>query len=248
MKFGLMAQMQAPKPWPEGEDVDYRIHWDTLNEAIHAEAVGFDHFWLTEHHFYEEIGHSSAPEVFLATLAARTTTLRIGHAVVVLPCNHPVRVAERAATLDIMSNGRLEFGTGRGASLYHIEAFGVSGDESRDVWDEALRVICDLFTNDLFPGHKGKYYDIPARKLVPKPLQKPHPPLWVAGTNASTFEMAARTGLGILGFTAMPPAELYPAIQAYRREQAQANPANFYGVVPTHQVAAFATWCVGTTP
>src|SRR4051794_36353342 len=106
MKFGLMSQMQAPKPWPDGENTDYRIHWDTFNEAVHAEAVGFDSVWLTEHHFYEEIGHSSAPEVFLGALAARTTRVRIGHAVVVLPTNHPVRVAERAATLDIMSNGR----------------------------------------------------------------------------------------------------------------------------------------------
>ena len=137
MKFGLMAQMQAPKPWPAGVDMDYQIHWQTLEHAIRAEEAGFDSFWLTEHHFYEEIGHSSAPEVFLGALSQRTSRIRLGHAVVVLPCNHPLRVAERAATLDIMSNGRLEFGTGRGASPYHIEAFHVSPDESRDVWDEA---------------------------------------------------------------------------------------------------------------
>ena len=241
MKFGLMAQMQAPKPWPEGVDMDYQIHWQTLEQALRAEEVGFDAFWLTEHHFYEEIGHSSAPEVFLGALSQRTSRIRLGHAVVVLPCNHPVRVAERAATLDIMSNGRLEFGTGRGASLYHIEAFHVSSDDSREVWDEALRVICQLFVLDWFPGHKGKHYDIPARKLVPKPLQRPHPPLWVAGTNASTFELAARTGQGILGFTAMPIEELIPAIQGYRREQADADPGHFYGVAPNFQVSAFAT-------
>ncbi len=241
MKFGLMAQMQAPKPWPDGVDMDYKIHWDTLEEAVYAEAVGFDYFWLTEHHFYEEIGHSSAPEVFLAALAMRTSRIRLGHAVVVLPCNHPVRVAERAATLDILSNGRLELGTGRGASPYHTEAFGVSNEESRAVWDEAMRVICSLFVNETFPGHTGKYYSVPPRKLVPKPLQKPHPPLWVAATSPSTFAMAARTGLGVLGFTSMPAEELLPAIRAYREEQAVADAANFYGVVPNFQVAAFAT-------
>ena len=99
-----------------GENVDHRIHWDTLAEAVLAEQVGFDYYWATEHHFYEEIAHSSAPEVFLAALAARTTRIRLGHGVVVLPCNHPIRVAERAATLDILSNGRLDLGTGRGAS------------------------------------------------------------------------------------------------------------------------------------
>ena len=185
MKFGLIAKMQAPKPWPDGENVDHRIHWDTLAEAVLAEEVGFDYYWATEHHFYEEIAHSSAPEVFLAALAARTSRIRLGHGVVVLPCNHPIRVAERAATLDILSNGRLDLGTGRGASWYHTEAFGVPIDQSREVWDEALRVICGLFVNDTFPGHRGRHYEIPERKLVPKPVQKPHPPLWVAASRRS---------------------------------------------------------------
>jgi alkanesulfonate monooxygenase SsuD/methylene tetrahydromethanopterin reductase-like flavin-dependent oxidoreductase (luciferase family) len=91
----------------------------------------------------------------------------------VLPCNHPVRVAERAATLDILSNCRLEFGTGRGASLYQTEAFHVSSEEGHAVGDEALRVICQLFVLDWCPGYKGRYYDFPARKLVPKPVQNP---------------------------------------------------------------------------
>src|SRR5262249_37959789 len=220
VKFGLIAQMQAPKPWPTGENVDHRIHWDTLAEAVLAEEVGFDYYWATEHHFYEEIAHSSAPEIFLAALATRTTPIRLGHGVVVLPCNHPVRVAERAATLDILSNGRLELGTGRGASWYHTEAFGVPIAESRDVWDEAMRVICALFVNETFPAHKGPHYEIPQRKLVPKPLQKPHPPLWVAGTSQSTFASAARAGLGVLGFTALPPARPAAAGAASRAARA----------------------------
>jgi alkanesulfonate monooxygenase SsuD/methylene tetrahydromethanopterin reductase-like flavin-dependent oxidoreductase (luciferase family) len=241
VKFGLIAQMQAPRPWPDLENVDHRIHWDTLAEAVLAEEVGFDYYWATEHHFYEEIAHSSAPEVFLAVLAARTTRIRLGHGVVVLPCNHPVRVAERAATLDILSNGRLDLGTGRGASWYHTEAFGVSIERSREVWDEALRVICSLFVNDTFPGHKGRHYDIPERKLVPKPVQRPHPPLWVAAMSQATFAGAARAGLGVLGFTAVPPEELAPAVAAYRAAQAAADPADFFGASPNFQIAAFMT-------
>src|SRR5215510_1330634 len=160
--------MQAPKPWPAGENVDHRIHWDTLAEAVLAEEVGFGYYWATEQHGDEEIANSSAPEVFLAALAARTTRIRLGHGVVVLPCNHPVRVAERAATLDILSNGRLDLGTGRGASWYHTEAFGVPIDASREVWDEALRVICGLFVNDIFFFKQKTAYEIPERKLVPK--------------------------------------------------------------------------------
>jgi luciferase family oxidoreductase group 1 len=241
VKFGLIAQMQVPKPWPAGENVDQRIHWDTLAEAVLAEEVGFDYYWATEHHFYEEIAHSSAPEVFLAALAARTSRIRLGHGVVVLPCNHPVRVAERAATLDILSNGRLDLGTGRGASWYHTEAFGVSIERSREVWDESLRVICALFVNETFPGHRGRHYEIPERKLVPKPLQKPHPPLWVAATSQATFTSAARAGLGVLGFTAVPPEELAPAVAAYRAAQGAADPAEFFGAAPNFQVAAFLT-------
>lgn len=241
MKFGLMTQLQIPKPWPEGVDVDYRAHWDALEEAVLGEQAGFDYFWITEHHFFEEVGHSSAPEVFLASLAMKTSRIRLGHGVVVLPANHPYRVAERAATLDIMSNGRVELGTGRGSSLYHIEAFGVGADTSREVWDESLRIVCSLFLNDDFPGYKGKYYDLPPRKLIPKPVQRPHPPLWVAAASPETFAIAAETGQGVLGFASMAPEELYPAIQRYREIQANPDPSKYYGGYANHQVAAFAT-------
>jgi alkanesulfonate monooxygenase SsuD/methylene tetrahydromethanopterin reductase-like flavin-dependent oxidoreductase (luciferase family) len=240
MKFGLLMQMEIPKPWPDGVDVDHRIHWQTLEQGIVADQAGFDYFWLTEHHFYEEIGHCSAPEVFLAALAMRTERIRLGHGVVVLPANHPIRVAERAATLDIMSNGRLDLGTGRGSSLYHIEPFHFGPDDSKEVWDESMRVICSLFLNETFPGHQGKYFDLPPRKLIPKPYQKPHPPLWVAAARPETFAHAGRTGLGVLGFVAMAPEELLPAVAAYREEAANADPANFYGAFATNQIAAIA--------
>src|SRR5919108_568701 len=109
------------KPWRQHEEV--LMYKEAITEAVHAEAVGFDAYWQTEHHFYTEIGHSSAPEIFLAALSQRTSRIRLGFGVVVLPCNHPFRVAEYVSTLDVLSNGRVELGTGRGASNYHIEAF-----------------------------------------------------------------------------------------------------------------------------
>lgn len=235
MQFGYFSQLQMPKPW-HGENAEYDLYWNAMDEAVHAEAVGFDTYWQTEHHFYSEIGHSSAPEVFLAALAQRTRTIRLGFGVVVLPCNHPFRVAETVATLDILSRGRVELGTGRGTSWYHTEAFGVSEDEARAVWKEGLEAVCSMFLNDRFPGHQGAYYQLPERTLHPKPVQKPHPPLWMAASQAATFEAAALMGLGVLGLTAMPPDQLIEAVRAYRAAQPHARPVGGYA---NHKVAAF---------
>src|SRR4051794_14282161 len=168
-KFGYFSQLQMPKPW-HGPDAEVRLYRDALTAAVHSEAVGFQSYWMTEHHFYTEIGHSSAPEVFLSAVAQRTSRIRLGLGVVVLPVNHPFRVAEQVATLDVLSDGRVEFGTGRGASNYHIEAFGATPQEPRDGWEEPLRAICSLFLDEQLPGHHGAYFDIPSRSLVPKPI------------------------------------------------------------------------------
>ena len=235
LKFAYFNQLQMPKPW-QGEDAEVRLYRNAVEQAIWAEAVGFDSYWQTEHHFYTEIGHSSAPEVFLAALSQRTKTIRLGLGVVVLPCNHPFRVAEQVATLDVLSNGRVDFGTGRGASIYHIEAFGVSPEESKASWQESLEAICSLFTNETFPGHKGHYYDLPARSLVPKPIQKPHPPIWVAATQPTTFESAAKMGIGVLGLTTIAPEDLIPAIKAYREAQQDCRQV---GGFANHQISAY---------
>lgn len=118
MKFALFNQLQMPGPWRQHEEV--LMYKEAITEAVHAEAVEFDAYWQTEHHFYTEIGHSSAPEIVLAAISQRTSRLRLGLGVVVLPCNHPYRVVEYVSTLDVVSDGRVEFGTGRGASPYHV--------------------------------------------------------------------------------------------------------------------------------
>ena len=214
MKFGYFNQLQMPKPWPENAEV--QLYKDAMAEAVLAEEVGFEYYWQTEHHFYPEIGHSSAPELFLAALAQHTSKIRLGLGVVVLPCNHPFRVVEYVSTLDVLSGGRVELGTGRGASVYHSEAFGYDAEGAKELWDESIQIIASMFVDDPFPGWKGTHYDLPQRDLVPKPVQKPHPPMWLAATQPATFAKAARMGLGILGFSAIEPEKMIPAIRAYQ--------------------------------
>jgi len=236
MKFALFNQLQMPKPWRENAEV--LIYKEAIAEAIHAEAVGFDAYWQTEHHFYTEIGHSSAPEIVLSALSQRTSQLRLGLGVVVLPCNHPYRVVEYVSTLDIISDGRVEFGTGRGASAYHVEAFGCAPNESKAMWEESLRVISSMFLDDPFPGWDGTYYrNLPPRDIVPKPIQKPHPPLWVAASKPDTFAEAARLGLGVIGVVRLGPDQLAPAIRAYQEMIPACTPV---GGVVNHQIGAFA--------
>ena len=235
MKFGYFSQLQMPKPWRENGEI--LLYKEAMEQAIHAESVGFGHYWQTEHHFYPEIGHSASPELFLAALAQHTTTIRLGLAVVVLRCNHPYRVVEYVSTLDQLSDGRVEFGTGRGASPYHVEAFGVTSEQSKEMWEESLEVICSMFLDSPFPGWQGKWYpDLLERHLVPKPIQTPHPPLWVAGSQPATYAEAAKKGIGILGFNGMEPEEIEPSIKAYRDSEAECIPVGGY---TNHQIATF---------
>ncbi len=236
MQFALFNQLQMPRPWRQHEEV--LMYKEAITEAVHAEAVGFDAYWQTEHHFYTEIGHSSAPEIVLAAISQRTSRLRLGLGVVVLPCNHPYRVVEYVSTLDVVSDGRVEFGTGRGASPYHVEAFGYSPGESKAVWEESLQIICSMFLNDPFPGWNGKYYPhLLPRDILPKPIQKPHPPLWVAATSPNTFAEAAQLGLGVIGVGRLGTQQLAPAIAAYKEAIAHCTPV---GGVVNHQIGAYA--------
>jgi alkanesulfonate monooxygenase SsuD/methylene tetrahydromethanopterin reductase-like flavin-dependent oxidoreductase (luciferase family) len=180
VRFGLFYEHQLPRPWRAGDDE--RLLDDALEQIELADRLGLDCIWLVEHHFLEEYSHSSAPEVFLGAASQRTRQIRLGHGIVHLPVevNHPARVAERVATLDLLSHGRLEFGTGEGSSQAELGGFGVPRGAKRDQWEEALDVICRMLTEEPFTGHRGRWIDVPPRNVVPKPRQTPHPPLWVA--------------------------------------------------------------------
>ncbi len=207
MKFGLFYQQQLAKPWTEGLEV--KSFNDNLEQGVLAEALGFHSLWVTEHHFLEEYSHSSAPEVFLGALAARTSRIRLGHGIRHTPplINPPARVAEAVGTLDVISNGRVEFGIGEGATRLELAAHYVPAKEKRAMSLEAAEQIANMMAMTPYPGWQGQHFRMECRNVVPKPVQRPHPPMWMACTNRETIKLAARLGLGALAFTFLDPYE-----------------------------------------
>jgi alkanesulfonate monooxygenase SsuD/methylene tetrahydromethanopterin reductase-like flavin-dependent oxidoreductase (luciferase family) len=200
MKFGIFIDLQLPRPWHEGDEA--RLFREALEQVELADRLGIDYVWVQEHHFLEEYCHSSAPEVFLAACSQRTRQIRLGHGILIMSprVNHPARIAERLATLDILSNGRVEWGTGESGSRMELEGFGIDFVDKRPMWAEAVRETARMMCMDPYPGFQGTYFSMPHRSLVPKPMQKPHPPLWAACSNRDSLQMAARLGMGALTF------------------------------------------------
>jgi alkanesulfonate monooxygenase SsuD/methylene tetrahydromethanopterin reductase-like flavin-dependent oxidoreductase (luciferase family) len=207
VRFGIFYEHQLPRPWREG--AEHRLLKQALDQVELADRLGFDYVWEVEHHFLEEYSHSSAPEVFLAAASQRTSRIRLGHGIVQLPVgfNHPARVAERIATLDLVSDGRVEFGTGESSSEMELGGFGVDRATKREQWAEALDAVTRLLVEEPFAGHEGPYFSMPPRNVVPKPLQRPHPPLWVACSRRETIHLAATKGIGALTFSFVEPGE-----------------------------------------
>ncbi len=229
MRFGLFYAHQLPRG--EGVPDEGRMLEEALEQVELADRLGFDCVWEVEHHFLEEYSHSSAPEVFLAAASQRTKRIRLGHGVVQLPpaINHPARVAERIATLDLISGGRVEFGTGEGSSQMELGGFGIEDGQKRAQWEEALDAITRMFAEDPFQGYDGRWISMPPRNVVPKPAQKPHPPLWVACSRRETMLMAGERGLGALSFSFVEPEEAKEWVDAYyeRIESEACVPAGF---------------------
>jgi alkanesulfonate monooxygenase SsuD/methylene tetrahydromethanopterin reductase-like flavin-dependent oxidoreductase (luciferase family) len=207
MKFGIFYEHQLPRPWDEG--IEQQLFQDALEQVELADKLGIDNVWEVEHHFLEEYSHSSAPEVFLAAASQRTKNIRLGHGIVLMPpgYNAPARIAERIATLDLVSNGRVEFGTGESASRAELEGFSIDPAERRAMWRETVEQVANMLAMDPYPGFQGQYFSMPVRNVVPKPVQKPHPPLWVACSNRDTIHLAAQLGIGALTFAFVDPAE-----------------------------------------
>ena len=207
MKFGIFYEHQLPRPW--GADSEYQLLQDALDQVELADTLGFDHVWEVEHHFLEEYSHSSAPEVFLAAASQRTKRIRLGHGIVQLPMefNPTARTAERIATLDLVSNGRVDFGTGESSSAAELDGFGVERSTKREQWHEALDAVTRMFVEEPFAGYDGDFLQMPPRNVVPKPRQKPHPPLWVACSRKETIHLAATKGIGALSFSFINPDE-----------------------------------------
>jgi len=212
MKFGIFYEHQLPRPWTKG--LEHKMFQDALNQVELADKLGIDYAWEVEHHFLEEYSHSSAPEVFLAACSQRTKNIRLGHGIMQLTTNHPARVAEKVATLDLLSNGRCEFGMGESASITELEPFGVDFDNKREIFEEAVQAILPMFKAG--PSeHHGKHFNMPLRTVVPKPMQKPHPPLWVACSQLDTLAKCGEWGMGALGFQFVSADAAHAWVHAY---------------------------------
>ena len=207
MRFGVFYELQLPKPWADGDE--HRLFKEALDQVVLADRLGYDYAWQVEHHFLEEYSHCSAPEVFLASAAALTRRIRLGHGIrqVIARYNHPARTAECIATLDLLSDGRVDFGIGEGATRLELGGFGIPAKEKRAMSLEAAEQIANMMVLEPYPGFEGRSFSMPCRNVLPKPLQKPHPPMWMACTNRETIKIAASLGLGALAFSFVNPEE-----------------------------------------
>ncbi|MGH9030440.1 MAG: LLM class flavin-dependent oxidoreductase, partial [Acidimicrobiales bacterium] len=215
MRFGIFYEHQLPRPWTS--DDEHTLLRNALAQVELADRLGFDYVWEVEHHFLEEYSHSSATEVFLAAASQRTREIRLGHGIVQLPLgfNHPARVAERIATLDLLSDGRVDFGTGEASSESELGGFAVDRATKRAQWREALDAVTRMLVEVPFAGYEGEFLKMPPRNVVPKPLQRPHPPLWVACSRRDTIHLAATLGIGALSFAFVEAAEARAWVDDY---------------------------------
>jgi alkanesulfonate monooxygenase SsuD/methylene tetrahydromethanopterin reductase-like flavin-dependent oxidoreductase (luciferase family) len=216
MKFGLFYELSVPRPWTR--ESERTVYQNALEQVKLADELGFDYVWAVEHHFLEEYSHCPAPELFLTACAMVTAEIRVGHGIVICvpEFNHPIKIAERTAVLDILSGGRLDVGTGRSATWTELGGFNADPDTTKKTWDEFVRCLPRMWTSERF-AYEGESWSMPLRAIVPKVYQKPHPPLWVAVTSPGTELDAADRGLGSLGLTFGQFAEQEKRIAEYRR-------------------------------
>nr|WP_293243899.1 LLM class flavin-dependent oxidoreductase [Panacagrimonas sp.] len=207
VQFGIFFELQLPRPWKQDAELELVHH--ALEQVEIADRIGIDYVWAVEHHFLEEYSHCSSPEVFLAAAAARTQRIRIGHGIrqVIANYNHPARTAEGIAMLDLVSRGRVDFGIGEGATRLELGGFNIPAKQKRAMSLEAAEQIANMMVMSPYPGFEGRSFSMPCRDVLPKPVQRPHPPMWMACTNRDTIRVAASHGLGALAFSFVDPDE-----------------------------------------
>ena len=200
MKFGIELGFQLPRPWSRESEAE--LYESRLTIAELADQLGFDSLWVEEHHFLEEYCHLSSPEVFLAACTQRTTQIRLGFGVMLLPpmINNPVRSAEKVAALDLLAKGRVEFGVGSSSDRLGTTAWGVDWDKRQEMTEEVLGQVARMMVEEPYRGYDGVHFSFAARNVLPKPQQKPHPPLWLACSHRESILKAARLGIGALSF------------------------------------------------
>ncbi|MCT2399119.1 LLM class flavin-dependent oxidoreductase [Novosphingobium mangrovi (ex Huang et al. 2023)] len=242
MELGLLYEFEAPKPWegehPWGQRTKERQAYKNCIEQIAlADRKGFHTAWLVEHHFREGRSHMPCNDVVLGALSQITENIRLGFGVTLMPHEfiHPVRVAEKVATVDLLSRGRAEWGMGRSTPMEQI-AFGVDAAESKKKMLAACKTVSEMWAQEYYE-EDSEYLKFPKRMVTPKPYQYPHPPCWMAASSEETIRMAGQNGLGLLCFSIMQPLDKLAAlIDIYREEQKNAVPVSH---VHTNKVGVY---------
>ena len=236
MEFGFLTQGYVPEYMrKDNPNAEHEVLMDDYELCVEADKAGFKYIWISEHHFLDEYSHISANDAFLGSLARTTKRAHLGSGIYnPLPkVNHPAKVAERVAMMDHLTEGRFEFGTGRGAGSlevtgFHDEMEQSDVSETKLIWEETIGEFAKMFTQDVYDGFEGKYWSMPPRKILPKPYKKLHPAMWYAAGNPSSFEMAGRKGLGVLGFSLDHLDVTEKAVEIYKKAVADAEPVGCY--------------------
>lgn len=242
MDLDVLYEIDVPRPWrgahPHGQRAaEQRAYREAVEQIRLADRMGFRTVWAVEHHFREGRSHCPAPEVLLGHLAGLTERIRLGFGVILTPFafTPPQRIAEKVATVDVLSGGRVEWGTGRSTPMEQA-AFGVDREKSREDWREAIEIVTGMWREEYF-AYESERFSFPRRMVTPKPVQDPHPPAWMAATSPGSAEVAGGHGLGLLSFSIMQPLEAMAAqVAAYRAAAAAPRPLTD---VTTDRVAAY---------
>jgi alkanesulfonate monooxygenase SsuD/methylene tetrahydromethanopterin reductase-like flavin-dependent oxidoreductase (luciferase family) len=236
MEFGVFIQGYTPQFRRDVDpDAEHHALVNDVELVQAADRAGFKYVWVTEHHFLDEYSHLSASDVVLGYLAHATERIHLGSGIFnpLAQVNHPAKVAERVAMLDHLSGGRFEFGTGRGAGSHEILGFlhrdGITDTSAtKEMWEETIGEFAKMWLQEEYEGFEGKWWSLPPRKVLPKPWKKPHPAMWYAAGNTTSYAMAARKGLGVLGFSVGSIDELAPVMEAYKKEITTAEPVGAF--------------------
>jgi len=224
MQFGLLYEMQRPF---KGTNIDWNtLYKETLQQCELADQMGFDNLWFVEHHFLTGFSGSPCPEVIFGALSQITKRIRIGFGVSILPYHHPIRVAERVAMVDQLTDGRVEFGTGR-SNAYEQLGLGIDPRETRAMWEESLAMLPQIWQADEF-SWEGRFWKVPPRRVIPKPCQKPHPRMYMACTQTESFKLAAEKGIGVLSSSTYATAVLAEHVRNYRENITHAKPVGAF--------------------
>ena len=225
MQFGILYEMQRPY---SGTEIDWNaLYKETLEQCELADQVGFDNLWFVEHHFLTGFSGSPCPEVMFGALSRVTKQIRIGFGVCILPYHHPVRVAERVAMVDQLTDGRVEFGTGR-SNAYEQIGLGIDPRDTRSRWNESLRMLPEIWQSEGEYSYEGEHWSVPSRRVLPKPFQKPHPRMYLACTQQESFRLAAQMGIGVLSSASYATEILKEHVKVYRDAIKDADPVGAF--------------------